>query len=58
MYWLLDLGHSIFNNWGLAIIFLTVVLKIATWPLSAKAYVSMGKCVNLRQIATPSRKTR
>ena len=43
MYWLLDLGHSFFNNWGLAIIFLTVVLKIATWPLSAKAYVSMGK---------------
>lgn len=43
MYWLLDLGYSIFNNWGLAIIFLTVVLKLATWPLSAKAYVSMGK---------------
>ena len=48
MYWLLDLGHSIFNNWGLAIIFLTVVLKIATWPLSAKAYVSMGK---MRELA-------
>ena len=47
MYWLLDLGHSIFNNWGLAIIFLTVVLKIATWPLSAKAYVSMGKMRDL-----------
>ena len=43
MYWLLDLGYSIFNNWGLAIIFLTVVLKLATWPLSAKAYVSMGR---------------
>ena len=43
MYLLLDLGYSIFNNWGLAIIFLTVVLKLATWPLSAKAYVSMGK---------------
>ena len=48
MYWFLDLGHSIFNNWGLAIIFLTVVLKIATWPLSAKAYVSMGK---MRELA-------
>ena len=48
MYWLLDLGNSIFNNWGLAIIFLTVVLKLATWPLSAKAYVSMGK---MRELA-------
>ena len=48
MYWLLDLGNNIFNNWGLAIIFLTVVLKLATWPLSAKAYVSMGK---MRELA-------
>ena len=48
MYWLLELGNNIFNNWGLAIIFLTVVLKIATWPLSAKAYVSMGKMRELQ----------
>ena len=48
MYWLLDLGHRIFNNWGLAIIFLTVALKVLTWPLSAKAYVSMGK---MRELA-------
>jgi YidC/Oxa1 family membrane protein insertase len=48
MYWLLELGNKIFNNWGLAIIFLTVVLKIATWPLSAKAYVSMGKMRELQ----------
>ena len=43
MYWLLNLGHDLFKNWGLAIIFLTVLLKIATWPLSAAAYRSMGK---------------
>jgi len=48
MYWLLDIGYGIFQNWGLAIIFLTVILKIATWPLSAKAYVSMGK---MRELA-------
>ena len=48
MYWFLDLGYSLFNNWGLAIIFLTVVLKLLTWPLSAKAYVSMGK---MRELA-------
>ena len=48
MYWFLDLGYSLFSNWGLAIIFLTVVLKLLTWPLSAKAYVSMGK---MRELA-------
>ncbi len=48
MYWFLDLGYSLFNNWGLAIIFLTVALKLLTWPLSAKAYVSMGK---MRELA-------
>ena len=48
MYWFLDLGYSLFNNWGLAIIFLTVSLKLLTWPLSAKAYVSMGK---MRELA-------
>ncbi len=42
-YWVLEQGHGLFNNWGLAIIFLTVVIKLVTWPLSAKAYVSMGK---------------
>ena len=35
--------HDLFKNWGLAIIFLTILLKIATWPLSAAAYRSMGK---------------
>ena len=48
MYWLLNVGNSLFNNWGLAIIFLTVVIKLLTWPLSAKAYVSMGKLRELQ----------
>ena len=43
MYWLLNAGHDLFKNWGLAIIFLTILLKILTWPLSAAAYKSMGK---------------
>jgi YidC/Oxa1 family membrane protein insertase len=43
MYWLLNVGYDIFQNWGLAIIFLTVLLKIVTWPASAAAYKSMGK---------------
>ena len=43
IYWLLNLGFDIFKNWGFAIIFLTVVLKLLLWPLSAAAYKSMGK---------------
>jgi len=43
IYWLLGFGYEIFQNWGLAIIFLTVMLKVLLWPLSASAYRSMGK---------------
>ena len=48
MYWVLEQGNAIFNNWGMAIIFLTVIIKLITWPLSAKAYVSMGKMRKLQ----------
>jgi len=43
IYWLLNVGHDVFKNWGVAIIFLTLLLKIVTWPFSAAAYKSMGK---------------
>ena len=43
MYWVLEKGDELFNSWGLAIIFLTVIVKLLTWPLSAKSYTSMGK---------------
>ena len=43
MYWVLEKGNDIFKNWGMAIIFLTIIIKLITWPLSAKAYTSMGK---------------
>ena len=48
MYWVLEQGNAIFKNWGMAIIFLTVIIKLITWPLSAKAYVSMGKMRKLQ----------
>ena len=48
MYWLLSFGNSMFNNWGFAIIFLTLVIKLLTWPLSAQAYTSMGKLRELQ----------
>ncbi|MDG2061813.1 MAG: membrane protein insertase YidC [SAR86 cluster bacterium] len=43
LYWVLNFGFSFLGNWGLAIIFLTVSLKLLLWPLSAAAYRSMGK---------------
>ena len=48
LYWVLNLGYSLFGNWGLSIIFLTISLKLILWPLSAAAYKSMGK---MRQLS-------
>jgi YidC/Oxa1 family membrane protein insertase len=36
--WGLILFHSLIPNWGVAIILLTIVIKLATWPLTAKSY--------------------
>ena len=43
LYWLLDKLHSMFLNWGWAIVGLVVLLKIAFYWLNAKAYASMAK---------------
>ena len=38
---LLKFFHSYVNNWGVAIILLTVLVKLVLWPLSYKSYKSM-----------------
>ncbi|MGO2131672.1 MAG: membrane protein insertase YidC [Halomonas sp.] len=43
LFWLLDKIHSVVGNWGWSIVILTVMVKAALWPLSAKAYKSMGR---------------
>ena len=43
LYQLLLLFHSWVGNWGVAIIMLTVCVKAVLFPLSRKAYISMGK---------------
>ncbi|PMR74696.1 membrane protein insertase YidC [Billgrantia endophytica] len=43
LFWLLDQIHSLIGNWGWSIVFLTVLVKLAMWPLSAKAYKSMAR---------------
>ncbi len=43
LFWVLKLLHSWFGNWGLAIIGLTVLIKLVFFPLSAASYRSMAK---------------
>jgi YidC/Oxa1 family membrane protein insertase len=40
---LLGVIHSVVGNWGVAIIFLTLVVRMAMFPLSRKSQVSMQK---------------
>ncbi len=41
MLWLLNGFHSIFGNWGIAIILLTFLVKLATFHWTQKSYKSM-----------------
>lgn len=43
MFWTMTLLHSWVHNWGLAIILLTVLIKLLFFPLSAASYRSMAK---------------
>jgi len=48
LFWLLQVIHSIVGNWGWSIIFLTILVKLAFFPLSATSYRSMA---NMRRVA-------
>lgn len=43
LFWLLSFFHSWVGNWGVAIILLTMLVKLAFFPLSAAGYRSMAK---------------
>ncbi|MBI2384021.1 MAG: membrane protein insertase YidC [Gammaproteobacteria bacterium] len=43
LFWLLDLFHKLVRNWGLAIILLTLAVKLAMFKLSEAQYRSMAK---------------
>lgn len=47
LFWLLTNIHGIFNNWGVAIILLTVLVKAVFFPLSAASFRSMA---NMRRV--------
>ena len=41
MAWVLDKFHDFTGNWGLAIIILTLIVRIFLWPVAQKSQVSM-----------------
>jgi len=43
LFWVLKWFYALVNNWGVAIILLTIVIKLAFFPLSAASYRSMAK---------------
>ncbi len=43
LFWLLEKYHALSGNWGVAIILLTVSIKLVFFPLSAASYRSMAK---------------
>lgn len=43
LFYVLEFSHSLVGNWGVAIILLTIVIKLVLYPLSAMSYKSMAK---------------
>ena len=45
--WILNFFYGFVHNWGVAIIMLTIVIKVIFWPLTAKSYSSMEQMKRL-----------
>ena len=43
LFWVLDKIHGFVGNWGVAIIILTIIIKLVFYPLSAASYRSMAR---------------
>ena len=48
MFWVLSAIEKLVHNWGVAIILLTILIKLAFYPLSATSYRSMAQ---MRELA-------
>ena len=48
LFWLLTILHGVFANWGVAIIVLTIIVKVLLYPLSAASLRSMAKMRKLQ----------
>jgi YidC/Oxa1 family membrane protein insertase len=57
LFWLLEKLHALTGNWGVAIILLTVLIKLIFFPLSAASYKSMAKMKLITPRLTKLRET-
>ena len=57
LFWLLEKLHALTGNWGVAIILLTVLIKLMFFPLSAASYKSMAKMKLITPRLTKLRET-
>jgi YidC/Oxa1 family membrane protein insertase len=57
LFWLLEKFHALSGNWGVAIILLTVLIKVIFFPLSAASYRSMAKMKLITPRLTKIRET-
>ncbi|MGD8471219.1 MAG: membrane protein insertase YidC [Desulfobacteraceae bacterium] len=48
--WLMNLFYSVIPNYGVAIIILTILVKILLWPLGQKSYKSMSEMKKLQPL--------
>ncbi len=48
LFYILKKLHELVGNWGVAIILITIAVKILMYPLTKKQYVSMAKLRNLQ----------
>lgn len=48
IHWVLQMIHEAVQNWGWSIVMLTLLIKVVLFPLSHKAYISMG---HMRKVA-------
>ena len=48
--WLMNKLYSVIPNYGIAIIFLTVLIKIILWPLGSKSYKSMSEMKKIQPL--------
>lgn len=48
LFWMLTVIHGMVGNWGLAIIGLTIIVKLLLYPLSAASFRSMAKMRKLQ----------
>jgi YidC/Oxa1 family membrane protein insertase len=53
--WMMNFLYSFIPNYGVAIIILTILMKLLLWPLGTKSYKSMNEMKKLQPIMTEIR---